>query len=285
MKNFELIDDYLTNRLSGESKIDFEKQIELDPSLKADLQLQKVILESVKKARAAELKAMLQNVPIGGSAGITQFSVMKMAAGVIGAGLLIAGLSYYFKNSSENGSNMSTSLEDSIKKVSTDDFEPLEEPLAITPEEEKKDAQQTPLETKLRIKSTENPIKTAIPAINPKMDLVDPTKDMIEGDSRPVINQQTAKSPVSISQIKVDVLSENKKYSFHYQFSEGKFLLYGDFDKPLYEILEINDDATRVFMFYKEQYYLLDEKQTKATPLQPITDLELISKLREYRGR
>jgi hypothetical protein len=40
-----------------------------------------------------------------------------------------------------------------------------------------------------------------------------------------------------------------------------------------------------VFMFYKEQYYLLDVNQTKAAPLQPITDRELISKLKEYRGR
>ncbi len=285
MNNFELIDDYLTNRLTGEGKIAFEKQVEVDSSLKADLQLQKVILESVKKARAAELKTMLQNVPVGGSAGIAQFSVMKMAAGIIGAGLLIAALSYYFKNSGTNGPNMSTSLEDSIKKVNPNDFEPLEEPLETTPKEEKKVEQQTQAETKPALKTTENPVKTAIPATKPKVDLVDPTKDMIEGDSRPLVSQQTAKTTVSNSYIKVDVLPDDKQYSFHYQFSEGKLLLYGAFDKSLYEILEINGEATSVFMFYKGQYYLLDEKQTKAAPLQPITDPELISKLKVYRGR
>jgi hypothetical protein len=285
MNNFELIDDYLTNRLSGEAKKDFEKQVEADPSLKTDLQLQKVILESVKKARAAELKTMLKNVPVGGSTGIAQFSVMKMAAGIIGAGLLIAALSHYFKNSGENGSNMSTSLEDSIKKVNPSDFEPLEEPTEAAPKEEKKIEQQPKVEKKPELKTTENPVKTATPATNPKVDLVDPTKDIIEGDSRPLVSQQRTKTPVSTSHIKVDVLPDDKKHSFHYQFSEGKLLLYGAFEKSLYEILEINGETHSVFMFYKDQYYLLDENQTKTTPLQPIIDRELISKLKEYRGR
>ncbi len=285
MNNFELIDDYLTNRLTGEGKIAFEKQVEADPSLKADLQLQKVILESVKKARAAELKTMLQYVPVGGSTGIAQFSVMKMAAGIIGAGLLIAALSYYFKNSGENGPNMSTSLEYSIKKVNPNDFEPLEEPTVTTPAEEKKDES-----TKQEEKQPNKPVvrtgeKEKITTSKPKIELVDPTKDMIDSDSRPLTKQQMAGSAVSSSKITVDVLSDNKKYSFHYQFSEGKLLLYGPFDKSLYEILEINGEAKSVFMFYQGQYYLLEEKQTKAAPLQPITDPELISKLKEYRGR
>jgi len=285
MSNFELIDDYLTNRLSGEAKIDFEKQVEADPSLKTDLQLQKVILESVKKARAAELKTMLQNVPIGGSTGIAQFSVMKMAAGIIGAGLLLAALSYYFSNTGDNGPKMSTSLEDSIKKVNPNDFEPLEEPLATTAKEEKKNERQPKVENKPDPKTTENPVKTTASATKPKMDLVDPTKDMLEGDSRPLISQQTPKKPVSTSHIKVNVLTDDKKYSFHYQFSEGKLLLYGAFDTSLYEILEINGEMHRVFMFYKDHYYLLGENQTKAAPLQPIMDPELISKLKEFRGR
>jgi hypothetical protein len=180
---------------------------------------------------------------------------------------------------------MSTSLEDSIKKVNPNDFEPLEEPLATTAKEEKKNERQPKVENKPDPKTTENPVKTAAPATKPKMDLVDPTKDMLEGDSRPLTSQQTPKKPVSTSHIKVDVLTDDKKYSFHYQFSEGKLHLYGAFDTSLYEILEINGEMHRVFMFYKDQYYLLDENQTKAAPLQPIMDPELISKLKEFRGR
>jgi hypothetical protein len=37
MSNFELIDDYLTNRLNEQEKEAFEKQLESDPALKADV--------------------------------------------------------------------------------------------------------------------------------------------------------------------------------------------------------------------------------------------------------
>lgn len=61
-------------------------------------------------------------------------------------------------------------------------------------------------------------------------------------------------------------------------------MLFGTFDKGLYEILEINSDTHSVFMFYKDNYYLLDEKQAKITLLEPIKDKALVAKLKEYRG-
>ena len=62
MSNFELIDDYLTNRLTESERVAFEQQVASDPSLKADVELQKNILQGIKNARAAELKAMLNNI-------------------------------------------------------------------------------------------------------------------------------------------------------------------------------------------------------------------------------
>jgi hypothetical protein len=286
MNNFELIDDYLTNRLSGENKIAFEKQVDSDPSLKADLELQKAIVESVKKARAAELKTMLQNVPLGGGAGLTQFSVMKMAAGIVGAGLLIAALSYYFSHSNEDNPNLSTSLEDSIKKVNPSEFEPLEEAPAAKPLEDEKSDPSTELESKAAVKPVEGSVaETPGVGHTPKVEVIDPTKEMMEDDSRPMVNRQMTKSPLTISQIGVDVVANDRKFDFHYQFSKDMLVLYGVFDKSLYEILEINGETHSVFMFYKEQYYLLDEKQTKITPLHPIVEDALVSKLNEYRGR
>ena len=52
-----------------------------------------------------------------------------------------------------------------------------------------------------------------------------------------------------------------------------------------YEILEIHGDKHSVFLFYKEHYYLLDEKQSKITALEPINDAVLLKKLKEYQGR
>ena len=63
MTNFELIDEYLTNRLTESEKVAFEQQVASDPSLKADVELQINILEGIKSLRASELIAMLNNVP------------------------------------------------------------------------------------------------------------------------------------------------------------------------------------------------------------------------------
>ena len=96
MSNFELIDDYLTNRLEEQERVSFEQRLGSDPALKADVDLQKHIVEGVKKARAAELKAMLNNVPVGGG-----FSsgprAGKIAAGVVAVGIVATSLYFYLK--------------------------------------------------------------------------------------------------------------------------------------------------------------------------------------------
>jgi hypothetical protein len=76
----------------------------------------------------------------------------------------------------------------------------------------------------------------------------------------------------------------DKKHTFHYQFVQGKLMLFGPFDKSLYEILEIHGDVPAVFLFYKENYYLLDVSQTSITALRSIQDGQLLKKLKAYRN-
>src|SRR5690242_16101211 len=96
MSNFDLIDDYLTNRLGEREKGEFEQQMGSDPGLKADVDAQRIVVDSIKKARVAELKAMLNNVPVGGlSAGI---SVAKIAAVIVSAGVVGTALYLYFQS-------------------------------------------------------------------------------------------------------------------------------------------------------------------------------------------
>ena len=81
----------------------------------------------------------------------------------------------------------------------------------------------------------------------------------------------------------VETDTEHKKYTFHYVFQDGKLILYGAFEKHLYEILEfISDDKRTVVLFYKENYYLLDINKSTPTVLTPIRDRRLLKKLSEY---
>jgi len=119
----------------------------------------------------------------------------------------------------------------------------------------------------------------------PKIEVVDPTDELTQETSREREKLSQPKPTVTTSRIAVEINSTNSKYSFHYQFNQGKLILYGIFDNGLYEILEVNGDTHSVFLYYKDNYYLLNEKQSAITPLSPIKDLQLVKKLKEYRGR
>lgn len=293
MNNFELIDDFLTNRLGEPEKAAFEKELETNAPLKAEVALQKLAIEGVKKARAAELKAMLNNVPMGASVSM-EWSALKIAAGIVGAGILVAGLTFYFKSDQTlNPTNFSSSMEDSLKQPENKTNESEETPSqpqqeTVSPaedskEEPKKEAVKEKAEQKGVEKKTNN--KSA-EAVKPKIEVIDPTQELAENSkTEKNTTGENKKALVSVSHISVETDATNKKYGFHYQFSQGKLHLYGNFDKGLYEILEVNGDSHAVFMYYKELYYLLDEKQSAITLLEPIKDKTLLSKLKEYRGR
>jgi hypothetical protein len=95
-----------------------------------------------------------------------------------------------------------------------------------------------------------------------------------------------SEEPVSNSSMQVETDNANKKFDFHYAFSDNKLLLYGSFGKDLYTILEFfNNNKRTVFLHYNSNYYLLDESVEKPTPLKALNDPVLIQKLREYKGK
>ncbi len=282
MSNFELIDDYLTNRLAEQEKVTFEQQLGSDPALKADVDLQKHILEGVKKARVAELKAMLNNVPVGGgfSAGLT---AGKIAAAVVAAGILGTSIYLYLRPGETNKETPSAIVENKVApgtagkeaeiKPSESPQPAKEQPVKIEPKKERANS--------FRKKG---PSKAAATP-KPKIEVIDPSDELVENSTKEVSAAENQKSAITTSHIAVELNSTNRKYNFHYQFAGGKLILYGAFDKSLYEILEIHGDHPAVFLFFKENYYLLNEQQNKITSLQPIRDGALLRKLKEYRGR
>ena len=285
MSNFELIDDYLSNRLDGAEKEAFERQLGNDPTLKSDLDFQKQIIEGIRTSRAMELKSMLSKVPVGGTSISVDFSVVKMAAGLVAAG--VAGAAIYFYSTRGEMPPIDKAATDLNKKT-----EELQKPQPTEPDATQQVApdsseEKTPVKEEPKKESVQpqqkkqEPVK---PAEKPKLDVTDPSADMqseSSSDNNPSANLR--RSDIAPSNIQVEMDSSNKKFDFHYQFVGNKLMLYGDFDRSLYEILELNGDNHALFLVYKNAYYLLDEDQTKVTKLEAIKDLKLISKLKEYR--
>ncbi|MFZ6002067.1 MAG: hypothetical protein ACOYW3_16260 [Bacteroidota bacterium] len=285
MSNFDLIDDYITNRLQGADREAFEKQLANDPGLKSEVELQKQIIEGVRTARAAELKTMLRNVPIDNAIQV-DFSVVRFAAGLAAAGVLASSLYFYFKPEI-NLPDASTDLlkkSEQLKNEKPQEEQPVssgDSSTSVPPAEEKKE----------EVKPEEKKEKKAVPAVKvnavqkPSIKVSNPSDDLQSDESNG--NDElasTTRRSATASSVTIDVDSSSKKYDFHYQFVANKLMLFGSFDKSLYELIEVNGENAALFLVYKDQYYLLDQQQKEITKLQPIKDTALIKKLKEYRN-
>jgi len=276
MENFELIEKYLAGQLHGPEKDAFESQLQTDTSLQSDVALQQQIIEGIKRARITELKTMLSQVPVAGLMQ-TGVSAIKIITGAVTAGAIITGAIFYFKPVPKE--TVAPIVENELPAVQ----DAKTEPDPIDPKEDKTYTPTSEATKEKELKKKPLALKKKN-ATRPKIEVVDPTDELAK---EPTHEQKLSKpqSVIVTSRIGVDINSSSSKYSFHYQFAQGKLILYGIFDNGLYEIIEVNGDTHSIFLYYKDNYYLLNEKQSAITPLTVINDLELIKKLKEYRGR
>ncbi len=287
MINFEQIDDYLSNRLSEQETKAFEQQLAGDPSLQEEVEFQRRVVEGVRHARMAELKSMLNHVPVpGGSA----WGGAKIAAAVVSAGV-ISTLVYLNMNDEAKPTEVKKEtpveviVEPKKEEISKAEEVVTETPAVETKVEKAGVKENTKIADKGKEISAREEKKISSPVHKPDINVVDPSNELSADEDTDAAASGAARSAISTSKMEVITDIDNRKYNFHYQFAKGKLMLYGPFDKSLYEILEIHGDGHAVFLYYKENYYLLDEAQANITQLRPISDSALLKKLREYRGR
>jgi hypothetical protein len=282
---FELVDDYLTNRLSAADAAEFEKQVQADPQLAQELTIQQELVGGLKKARAAELKAMLNNVPVspvqGGSS-----ALVKVGTSVVVAGLIATGLYFYFAQD-EEGDAAKTIAEQPVTPAPELKSAESTQTQPVQPQPEQPQPNQQPAVVEEREKKKETTASSE-PVTKPKaIEAYDPSAEESEAAVKKFETEQLAvvSKAFVTSSIEVEMDTMNKKYTFHYVFRDGKLILYGAFEKHLYEILEfIGDEKRTVVLFYKTNYYLLDISKTTPTKLTAIRDQKLLKKLQEHRS-
>ncbi len=254
----------------------FENQLQTDPYLQNDVALQKQIIEGIKKARITELKTMLNQVPVGGAMNLS-VAAGKIVTGIVAVGAVATISLLYFKPWAKSVAPI-TSTEISI--VENKSEKPIN-PSETTTEPIENKATTSPIESK----SKKEILLPKVRAVQPKIDVVDPTDELTKTTDEAKSPAPNNRTNTEASHIVVETNGTHSKYSFHYQFNQGKLILYGNFDKGLYEILEVHGEAHAVFLFFKDTYYNLNEKQSSIAPLTPIKDTQLIKKLKEYRSR
>jgi len=285
-RDFELLDDYLSNRMDAAEKASFEQKLQANPDLQTEHNLQQNLVSGLKKARMAELKTMLGNVPVsipakGG------FSIgAKIGLTAVVAALVTTGIYFYVTETetpeaqpvaqtetpAADSNTAEEAVIDSNQPITEQPAEPeVEKPVATEPAEKPTNA---------------NPKHT--PAKEPVIEPFDPSK---EGTEEPAVSgEESAKAGKITNEARIPAeVVKSKTYTFHYQFKEGKLFLYGPFEDGLYEILEFFNDESgeqrTVFLYYEDKFYLLDQNDTRIKPLASITDPLLINKLKEYREK
>lgn len=292
-KDFELLDDYIANRLNAEERSSFEQRLKKDPELQKEYSIQQELVQSIRQARKSELKQMLGNIPVSsipsGSSALTKILVGTAITVVVGTGLYLV---------SQREQPIETP--EVILPETPLTEEPAEVPeMQDAPEEVESpvEHEQTPAGPGERQPAEEHrpaPLKSPAPGKKTKedstpkkpVDVFDPTAEE-EAASEAIGKANTTAKAVEENKtgLLVETESNDKKHSFHYQFKAGKLILYGPFEKNLYEILEFFSDEKRtVFLFYNENFYLLKEDSSKIKPLTSIQDPALLKKLKEYRG-
>lgn len=284
-RDFELLDDYLANRMPAEERAAFEQKIQADPALQQSMAMQQALITSLRQARVAELKAMLNNVPLGSIPGSTSAVLTKVFVGIglvaaIGTGI------YFLLNDTTSTAPVQEKAVDTaqatVEPVSPDEAKAAEPPVTIEENVTKKGTSSS-TSTKKKAKKTVPPAPIA-----DKIKVFDPTEDLQNESTEPSANDILAIDDINTSfepSITVTVDSTSRRHTFHYKLENDALLLYGPFEKNLFEILEFFSDNKRTaFLYHKKTYYYLKETD-KTTALTPVQDPALLNKLRQYRTK
>jgi hypothetical protein len=280
-RDLELLDDYIGNRLSDSDKAAFEGKLQADPELQRELNLQQQIVASLRHSRAAELKQMLNNIPPSAIPADVSSAVRWSGAAI--AVVVAVGLYFYFQPFENDETKVSQPVV--ITPSETPSEEPASEPQAETPPV-KEESTDVPAR-KPNVQSKKSAAKESEPA-KPGMDVYDPnTEESTDSENPGIVTPENGENTkASGSDIVSEIVSNNKNYGFHYQFKDDKLILYGSFDKNLYEIMEfISDNKRTIFLSYKQNFYLLNQAGEKVKPLSPVNDPALIQKLKEYQSK
>jgi len=277
-KDLELMDDYLSERMDSNQKATFEERIKKEPALSEEFKIQQSLVNGIKQARIAELKSMLNSIPVTSMPPSQTVLFTKIGGWIIGAGL-VATATYFYVTSNES---------EPVKPVQKEQekIEPVQETTAVkvTPSQVPAEA---PAEKKEIPVITEEPsVKVTDPAVKPSIQAYDPSSEESEAIQKYEQEQLNLISNAFVtSSMEVETNKADKKYNFHYVFKDDKLVLYGAFEKNLYEILEfISENKKTVALYYKTNYYLLDVSKSVPTKLTPIKNKELLRKLQEHRN-
>lgn len=284
------LDLYLSGKMNEAEMQAFEKDALQNPEFQAEVDFQKELVEGIRSFRKAELKAMLNNVPVGTGTG-SFISFNLAATGIISALIIVTGLFVYNNSTSENEEFAYQLDLATAELIENKPIPALPSPLDIVEEENisqnsqsKRESASTTssiIEKGDKKKKEENLVKVVLPEMDEQMvELADVFDTDIEESLGlgAVMNAAGNKTEI--------VTKESATLNFHYQYYNNKLYLYGDFSSSPYELLEIEIDGSRKLFFYFEgKYHRIINDTKEATQLRPLRNEKTIQELETLREK
>ncbi len=295
MINYDSIEEYLNGTLSKDQMEGFEMKLSQDTEFKKEFDFQNDIIESLKNTRKAELKARLNDIPVGSGIGNGNTgSIVKISSAIlITAGIGFLGYFTLFDKTATEEPSTTSNIEqkladESQSEITRKENSGQEEESRSNPESvDESTSEKSPTDTKGEQSTTRDTQKETLAAPVPvKPEIIE---DFPE-DKEMVVDVPDNTLPESTitftkSNIEVDIQDEGQ-FDFHYRFVEDRLFLYGDFHDGVYEIIEIREgDTNSIFLYYNIKFYALDKSRKIITSLQEIKDEELRSKLEQIKDR
>ncbi len=276
MENFQKVEAYFNNEFSDTEKADFLNEVETNTELNTEFNFQKDVINGIKEARKAELKAMLNQVPIS-AFNTASSGLYKYIFG--GAATILLGTAFWYYTNSEQ--IIATPVQKTVAVINSEEESiatpKLKEAAPVTTRIAKSQELIKPASTTSKATSPQ-PVTPNLPSSEDVMDSGNISEEKLN------IPEAISNSSVNLnSKVNVEVKLK-KKYNFHYQYSNEGIVLYGDFKEGLFEILELNkNESTDYYLFYKSNYYYINENSDKITSLKPVTNKSLKNKLSALR--
>jgi hypothetical protein len=302
------IEAYLRQEMTDLERSGFERRMHDDEELHEEVHKQEAIMEAIRRERVIALKAGLQNVPVSLWSGVLM-EAAKIAAVSIGIGLASAGGYLYFQNQKAGNeivateANKETQPEVKMNKSSGAGLQPSnkkqeeqmpEAQIPIAQDEEKgpdPEVRSAGAQSSSSFSRSSADLPVRKESLKPlqETDLQEPSlqASQLQTSGDPSLPEDGFSNNTKPESLQPEVLiKRDNKEKFHYQFSDGKLVLYADFSNKLYEVLELNQYGDRqLFLAYDGKFFALDSRVAEITPLREVKDTNLIQILTNYQKR
>ena len=315
------LDDYLLGRLSPQEADAFAARAAQDPLLAQELRLQQDVVAGLRRARAAQLKTRLEQLPTPAA---PTFTVGQWVGfGVASVAVVAGALSLYLAQQPDRDLQRADSARQAAQVYTPSEVEePSLAAAAPTPapvaEEPSAADALTEARPEAAIESPQPSQAKPSPQANGSMPTAEPlyvarkktttqragntasspaalntdTPDEEAGNAgsidKPGVSAPASGKVVENNEIKTkpDVIIRQAD-ELAYQYFDNRLFLYGSFGDAIYELLELVSakEGRRLYVFYKDRFYTVQRNVREVTPLQPVTDSKLEGELTLLRKK